>query len=283
MEEIRQSVIKLQEKFKKLAIADEAIKEVINCNSKNLEALKNYTLQLNERIGAIEDGIKSNDNGTGDLLVEKVERVRRELTDLDDRIDTIEDKLIEDIECTAAKMDENLSQSTEKQTQENKLLAELINENDRKLKDVEAKLIEHKDLIKENVPVFKCEECGKTFQKKIDRKDHINQNHPKQFSCEFCNLSFCESWRYETHLETHSKPKDNKCEVCGKGFFMSWRLRQHTKVHDNANIRKCHYYNNNKVCPFEHVGCKFKHEKSEHCSNTKNCKVKLCPKQHSVL
>ena len=69
----------------------------------------------------------------------------------------------------------------------------------------------------------------------------------------------------------------------GKEFFMLWRLRQHTKVQDNTNIRKCHYFNNNKVCPFEHIGCKFKHEKSEHCANPKNCKVKLCPKQHSLI
>ena len=71
MEDIRKSVTMLQEKIKKLAIADEAFKEVINCNSKNLEALKNYTLELNERMVVIEDGIKNNTNATGDLAIEK--------------------------------------------------------------------------------------------------------------------------------------------------------------------------------------------------------------------
>ena len=283
MDDIRQSVIKLNEKFKKLAIADEAMKEVISCNSKNLEALKNYTLDLNERIGVIEDGMKTNINATGDLIIEKVERIKRELADLDDRIDTVEDKLTEDIESTAAKIYENLSYSNDKQTQQNKLLGELVSENERKLKEVEVKLLDQKKLMKENVPVFKCDECGKSFQTKIDRKSHISEDHPKQFSCEFCHLSFCESWRYEVHLETHSKPKDKKCEVCGKEFFMEWQLRQHINVHENTNIKKCHYFNNNKVCPFDHVGCKFKHEKSKQCSKPNNCNVKLCPKQHPVI
>ena len=131
--------------------------------------------------------------------------------------------------------------------------------------------------------MFKCDECGKSFQNKTDRKTHISQHHPKQFSCVFCDLSFCESWRYKTHLETHSKPKEQKCEVCGKEFFIEWRLRQQQHVHNNKNTKKCHYFNNNRVCPFENVRCKFQHEKSEQCSKPNNCKVKLCPKQYPVI
>ena len=147
-----------------------------------------------------------------------------------------------------------------------------------------AELTEEKELLlAKKAREFKCDECGKNFLNKNERKLHISQCHPKQFSCEVCNQSFCESWRYETHLETHSKPKDKKCEVCGKEFFMEWRLRQHQNVHDNPNLKKCHYFNNNRVCPFENVGCKFRHEKSEECPTLKNCKVKLCPRQHPVI
>ena len=86
-----------QEQIKKLAIADEAFKEVINCNSKNLEALKNYTLELNERMVFIEGGIKNNTNASGDLAIDKVERVKRELDNLDDKIDEVEDKIVADL------------------------------------------------------------------------------------------------------------------------------------------------------------------------------------------
>ena len=191
MEEIRQSIIKLQEKFKKLAIADEAIKDVINCNSKNLEALKHYTLELNERVVAIEDGFKGKNDATGDLIVEKVERVRRELDNLDVRIDAVEDRVIEDLESTAAKLDENISNSSEKQTQEKELLLELVKVNETKLKEVNAKLAElteQKEVFTKSVPDFKCDECGKSFQNKIYRKTHISQHHPKQFICVFFDL-----------------------------------------------------------------------------------------------
>ena len=147
----------LQEKIKKLAIADEAFKEVINCNSKNLEALKNYTLELNERMVVIEDGIKNNTNATGDLAIEKVERVKRELDNLDDKIDAVEDKIIEDLEGTTAKMDEHIVKSTEKQTQELKFLHELVIENERKLKEVDAKLEEQKEMFGKNGTDFKCD------------------------------------------------------------------------------------------------------------------------------
>ena len=125
-----------------------------------MEALKNYILDINGRIGVIEDGIKSMDNACGDLIIEKVERVKRELADLDDRIDSVEDKLEEEIESTVAKIVENLllSHSIEKHTKENKLLLELVNENERKLKQVEARLVEQEELLKKNVPDIKCDE-----------------------------------------------------------------------------------------------------------------------------
>ena len=138
-------------------------------------------------------------------------------------------------------------------------------------------------MVKRAEPSFKCDECRKSFVNKIERKKHINLHHPKQFSCEFCDYNFRESWQYETHLETHSKTKDKKCDIFNKEFFLEWRYRQHMNVHENPNIKNCHYFNNNKVCPYEPVGCKFKHVKSKQCANSTNCKRKLCSKQHLVI
>ena len=137
--------------------------------------------------------------------------------------------------------------------------------------------------MKTKLPSFKSDECGKSFDNKLDRKKYINLHHPKQFSCEFCDHIFSESWQYETHLETHCKTKDKKCHICNKEFFLEWRFRQHMNVHENPNIKNCHYFNNNKVCPYEPVGCKFKHAKSKMCDNPNLCKRKLCSQQHSVI
>ena len=40
---------------------------------------------------------------------------------------------------------------------------------------------------------FKCEECGKSCQTKIDLRSHINSVHPKKITFDFCELIFCES------------------------------------------------------------------------------------------
>ena len=210
-------------------------------------------------------------------------RVKTELENLDDKIDTVEDKLIQDIEDNANKIDEDISTSNEKHSQESKMLKELIEENERRLKQVETNLLKQKEVLKNKEKSFICDECGKCFAGNSDRRLHIKQDHPKHFSCDLCDISFNESWRYELHLETHSNSKGKKCEECGKNFFMEWRLRQHMNVHNNPNIRHCHYYNNGKECIFEPVGCKFKHIKSEQCSKPTGCNVKLCPKQHLVI
>ena len=147
---------------------------------------------------------------------------------------------------------------------------------------VESNLLKQKNTIHRVDSIFKCDECDESFLKKQERRKHINLCHPKYFSCDDCDEVFDESWKLETHLETHSKPKNFKCDVCEKGFFIEWRLRQHVSVHENQNIQNCHYCNNAEECPFERVGCKFKHVKSEECKNHNDCKRMLCPKQHTV-
>ena len=165
------------------------------------------------------------------------------------------------MENTENRIDAGISISVEKQTEESKKLKELIVEN-----QVEENLLKQKELLENTTPEYKCYKCGLSFRKKTERRDHILKYHPKHIDCDLCELSFTESWRYETHLESHSKQKDFRCETCGKEFFMEWRLSQHMNIHENPNIKSCHYYNNSKSCPFENVGCKFKHEKSENCS-----------------
>ena len=44
----------------------------------------------------------------------------------------------------------------------------------------------------------------------------------------------------------------------------------------------CHYFNNKKTCPFEEVGCMYKHAKSGNCWFKDLCKNKLCQYAHDV-
>ena len=190
------------------------------------------------------------------------------LSKLQTRIDSVENNLVEGSKST-----------TEKQKE---LLQELLEDYDHKIREVDKKFQCQKEKMMKKEEV-KCEECGETFAKKYDLRNHIKCLHPKNISCDIFDSIFHKSWEYETHLESHAKPKDNKCDICGKAFFLEWRLKQHMNVHMNPQVRNCHYFNNNKMCPFDDIGCKFKHVDSKQCKNPTSCKTKLCPLKHVVV
>ena len=48
------------------------------------------------------------------------------------------------------------------------------------------------------------------------------------------------------------------------------------------NLHFCPFYNNGKYCPYENIGCKFKHEVSKMCKFDKTCVKKLCQFKHSL-
>ena len=76
--------------------------------------------------------------------------------------------------------------------------------------------------------------------------------------------------------------KELNCEKCEKTFSLRWRLKKHQESHDKANARFCHYFNNEKICPYEEIGCMYIHEKSDPCRFQTFCQNKLCQFQHSV-
>jgi hypothetical protein len=49
-----------------------------------------------------------------------------------------------------------------------------------------------------------------------------------------------------------------KCEVCDKEFYLEWRLIKHMSVHSDRT-KPCKYDSRNMPCPFDIIGCKFKH------------------------
>ena len=50
--------------------------------------------------------------------------------------------------------------------------------------------------------------------------------------------------------------------MCNKDFYLKWRLEKHISVH-SENTRVCHYFSHKQKCPFEQIGCKFRHEDSD--------------------
>ena len=54
--------------------------------------------------------------------------------------------------------------------------------------------------------------------------------------------------------------------------------KKHMKMH-NDDVKFCHFYNNNKNCPYEDIGCMFLHEMADPCIFNP-CLNKLCQYKH---
>ena len=111
-------------------------------------------------------------------------------------------------------------------------------------------------------------------------KLHIRRMHPKVVRCLVCDISFEKTHELELHLKTHDNVEEFKCKVCDKIFSLRWRLEKHESAHDLKNVKFCHYFNDEKLCPYEEVGCMFQHRESERCRYNHYCKNKLCQFQH---
>ena len=97
--------------------------------------------------------------------------------------------------------------------------------------------------------------CVKCFERYSDLESHIKSNHVNH------NVF--------------------QCDQCGKSFVLKWRLGKHLNLHTGNSVKHCHFFNNDKKCPFEVLGCKFLHSKAKVCKAGQNCQRRLCPLRHS--
>ena len=105
---------------------------------------------------------------------------------------------------------------------------------------------------------FSCKICDQSFRSKKTLKYHNQSNHNKLIKCKSCDKTFENNCDLELHInENHDSAEHLECVKCGKRFVLEWRLKKHQEIHTNKNIRKCHYFNNQKCCPFEVIGCTF--------------------------
>ena len=150
-----------------------------------------------------------------------------------------------------------------------------------KIRSLEKILFERRTQKTKRVENFKCKKCDKCFPSKSDLTMHINEKHPNKYVCKICDYIFSDSWRLELHCKSHEELMPFKCDICEKHFYVKWRLEKHVQGHDKK-VNFCHYYNNGKKCPYEELGCKFKHEVSKNCRYDGSCWKRLCQFRHSV-
>ena len=131
-------------------------------------------------------------------------------------------------------------------------------------------------IIKKNC--MKCDFTGNTYG---EIKNHIIEKHPQKFQYKHCDLSFDKRSDLEEHISAqHEITESYKCTECDKTFILKWRLRKHTEIHKSKS-KYCHFFNNDKVCLFEKIGCTFKHDRSPQCKFGDKCNRNLCQYSHN--
>ena len=114
---------------------------------------------------------------------------------------------------------------------------------------------------------------GSSYEKDINPEKH----HHNTLKCMLCSDTFKNISELEKHIkEKHDKYETFECETCGKMFVTKFRLEKHNKMHLNVAIKPCHYFRRNQPCPYEKLGCKFRHEFENKEKNTYGHHVEPC-------
>jgi len=118
--------------------------------------------------------------------------------------------------------------------------------------------------------VFECRKCDYKSSSKKSLKKHVKTQHPARIQCDFCDENFETNFDLETHVEDEHQAKKNfKCEVCNKDFFLQWRFDKHKSVHLETT-KACHFNSSKKFCPFQRIGCKFRHDEAVNLTKEPN-------------
>ena len=205
---------------------------------------------------------------------------------------TKKNKTVKELNLEFELLEERVKQLEAKDTTENDLetegklkgIEEILKTYDDKIKDLDMVLKkssdrENHDKIEE-VKSLVCRVCGEKVRNKSQLKVHIREVHPKTYNCRNCEETFDECWKMEKHLKLHEDARKFNCKVCGKDFHTAWRLKKHTESHTKVE-KFCHYFNNGKMCPYDDLGCMFKHEDSDKCKYETYCNFNLCQYKHN--
>ena len=164
-------------------------------------------------------------------------------------------------------------------------LQEELNRNKKQLDEIHKELQNAKEEIKELKGIKNKKEETSALNCDRSRKSIKFQKSKKyehKIKCKLCDDAFDRNSELETHIKNeHDSIEKFECDQCAKSFVLEWRLNKHQEIHKEPNTKRCHYYNNQKYCPFEEIGCMFEHSYSGICKYGNRCKKRMCSFQHS--
>ena len=207
---------------------------------------------------------------------------KKTVKELNDYTDSLETRIIQMEELfKLSGIDVNNLQDKIKADSENvkriDKLEKRINSIDKRVKHFENTMSEQKQ--KHETSNFKCTKCSDKFLDEKKLKDHIATKHSQMIKCRFCSETFQQTWMLEKHISIHIEKQFN-CDECSQNFHLKWRFMKHKEGHKKVDAKFCHFFNNSDKCPFEELGCMFRHEISPQCKYIASCNRKLCQYQH---
>ena len=222
-------------------------------------------------------------------LMETQKKSDEKIDKLEKHVEYLEGKMVqtdkENYDYVKELQDNKYKVVEEIKTVEGKLLK--IDEEIAVLKLKQAEKVDHsngqsiKDQTKKT-DMHDCKKCDAKFHARENLQYHIKTRHKIEVQCRICDLPFGKKCSLELHMESvHGKKKQYKCDKCSMGFFLQWRLKKHMSVHSDDKTRKCHFFNNDKPCPYQKLGCKFLHVKAGMCEFKDNCAREKCQFQHT--
>ena len=82
---------------------------------------------------------------------------------------------------------------------------------------------------------FKCEFCGKEFEKRYILKRHLETRNMQ--ACDICGLMLCNKTDINLHKKSEHKQEKFKCDYCEKEFDKKYNLKRH---YDSRILQECH-------------------------------------------
>ena len=95
-------------------------------------------------------------------------------------------------------------------------------------------MLANQNLVNELAATYKCDVCGKTFNKKANLRKHSNvHKEEKPFSCDSCGFNFRRKYTLLRHQQRKHNQGQNpyQCNVCDKRFNTPGNLDMHKNVH----------------------------------------------------
>ncbi|XP_023364887.1 zinc finger protein 664-like [Otolemur garnettii] len=87
--------------------------------------------------------------------------------------------------------------------------------------------------------LFKCKECGKTFNLSPQCKPQKMYGKEKFYKCKECGKAFYYGSHLTLHQRIHDEEKPYTCKECGKTFYYSSGLNRHQRIHTGEKPYKC--------------------------------------------